>query len=96
MGKPTGDGEGTLPYYAVERDSMTFQGAAAHPTLCPSCGKAGGWHGERFIPHDERAAPPCRCRSIRDAGSDAYAFDPATKAFLRRRRTTGDGEGGAR
>ena len=73
-----------LPHYAVERDSMTFQGAAADPFTCPVCCKPGRWMGWRFIPANEKTAPRCYCQTIFSAGPGAYAYDPETKTFLRR------------
>jgi hypothetical protein len=80
-----------LPHYAVERDTQTAQGAAAHPRLCPSCTKPGRWVDGRFLPDSEKVKgyPPCACRRIHAEGGGAFAFDPQTKTFLRR----GDEEG---
>lgn len=75
-----------LPYYAVERDTMTAQGAAREPRLCPVCTKPGRWVGATFLPDQQRAQgyPPCYCRTIHQAGPGAYAYDPETKGILRR------------
>lgn len=79
-----------LPRYAVELDAMTFQGAAAYPHLCPSCTKPGAWRDGVFVPDNEKIPgyPACPCKRMHEAG--AYAFDPATKTFLRRQAGAGD------
>jgi hypothetical protein len=73
-----------LPHYAVELDALTFQGAQAHPKVCPVCTKKGRWVGATFVPDNERAKgyPTCYCRRCHEAG--AYAYDPETKQFLKR------------
>lgn len=73
-----------LPHYAVERDTMTMPGAIEHLFNCPVCTKAGQWHGERFVPANEKTAPRCYCQTIFSAGPAAYAYDAETKTFLRR------------
>ena len=77
----------SLPRYAIEKDSMTFQGAEAYPKLCPSCGKPGRWLDGVFVPDREQLPgyPSCPCRKMHAAG--AFAFDPETQQFLRRTPT---------
>lgn len=76
--------EGTLPHYAIEWDAYTAAAAATNPAECPVCMKPGRWMNDRFVPTNEKAAPRCYCQAIFAAGPGAYAYDPATKTFLRR------------
>jgi hypothetical protein len=82
-----------LPFYSVERDTLTAQGAAAHPRLCPSCTKPGRWVGAVFVPDSDTAKgyPACACRRIHAEGGGAYGWDPETRAFLRRDTVGGGG-----
>jgi hypothetical protein len=75
-----------LPHYAVERDTMTAQGAAAHPRVCPVCTKKGRWVGAVFLPDSDTAKgyPACACRRIHAEGGGAYGWDAETRTFLRR------------
>jgi hypothetical protein len=82
-----------LPHYSVEKDTLTAQGAAAHPTVCPVCTKKGRWMDDRFVPDSDTAKgyPACACRRIHAEGGGAYGWDAETRMFLRRDTAGGGG-----